>query len=343
MVKIDFVLPWVDGNDVAWQQSKDRYSPKSDNDANANKRFRDMETLKYVLRSIEEHCPWYHKIYLITEGHVPKWLNLETDRVVLVSHESLYSDSTHLPVFSSSSIEMNLVNIEALSEQFVYLNDDVLIMQAVEPSRFFVEGKPVDFLSHGWIARNKLFDSIRPMDTWVHSLNNTIRLINQVFSPSSLDKAHLYHHSYGFKTKISNFLLATLYKKYFWFTHWHHPQAYLKSTLKDVYDRFEEEMLDCSSNRFRDNSDLTAYLYRYWQLASGNFHPLQHHDGYDVDIVSHSYLKNAIDELRQNKKIYFACFNDQMSNVTEEVFLESKEILVTYLNKKFPNKASFEQ
>ncbi|EJD6379134.1 Stealth CR1 domain-containing protein, partial [Providencia rettgeri] len=82
-MKIDFVLPWVDPNDTRWQKNKQAYSnqPGLKDENNSVHRFRDLETLKYVLRSIEFNCPWYNKIYLITEGHIPEWLNLDSEKI----------------------------------------------------------------------------------------------------------------------------------------------------------------------------------------------------------------------------------------------------------------------
>ncbi|HDS3819727.1 TPA: Stealth CR1 domain-containing protein, partial [Morganella morganii subsp. morganii] len=55
MIKIDFVLPWVNPNDVEWQKSKHIHSNKSESfiENNSSFRYRDFDTLKYVLRSIE--------------------------------------------------------------------------------------------------------------------------------------------------------------------------------------------------------------------------------------------------------------------------------------------------
>ena len=343
MGKIDFVLPWVDGSDSEWQEEKSKYNSTSNIETNIQARFRDMGTLKYVLRSIELHCPWYNKIYIITTGHYPDWLNIEHENIVLVTHKELYFDTKHLPVFSSSSIEMNLSNIKGLSEKFVYLNDDTIIMRRINISRFFVDNKPVDFLSHGWIPRNNLFFRLKGEDTWVHSLNNNLKLINNHFFPMQFAFNNLYHISYNLKTKISNFLLAKFYKKIIWLEHWHHPQAYLKQSLTEVSNIFREEMMDCSSNRFRKNNDLTAYLYRYWQLASENFYPYKYNDGYDADIVNYAYLKNAIVEIEENKGINFVCFNDQMFQVADEEFIKSKELLLDYLNNIFKEKSSFEK
>ena len=149
-MKIDFVIPWVDGNDPVWQAKKDQYDTSTEkNYTNSNMRYRDWGTLRYVMRSIEKNCPWYNKIYLITEGHYPAWLDVNHEKIILVTHEELYFDKSHLPTFSSPSIEMNLPNLKNISDFFVYLNDDTLIMKKISEDRFFVDGKPVDFFSHG--------------------------------------------------------------------------------------------------------------------------------------------------------------------------------------------------
>ena len=340
MEKIDFVLPWVDGSDPSWQRKKAQYNPIKSSENNAS-RFRDMETLRYVLRSIEQHCPWYNKIYLITEGHYPPWLNIAHDKIVLVSHDTLYFDKRHLPVFSSSSIEMNLANLKGLSETFVYLNDDTIIMKKLKRERFFVAHKPVDFLSHGWIQRNKLFGKFRRMDAWVYAINNNLALINKRFAPLHLDTNSLYHATYTTKTKISNFMLHRLYKKFIWLEHWHHPMPYLKSTLIDVHQAFPQEMRHCSSNRFRKTNDLTQYIYRYWQLASGNFYPYNHKDGLIKNIRSLAVLDKMLEEIKQNHTINFVCFNDDL-DLSESEFKKVKEKLTLFLEESFPNFASFE-
>ena len=341
MEKIDFVLPWVDGSDVIWQREKENYNPITSSE-NSSSRFRDMETLRYVLRSIEQNCPWYNKIYLITEGHYPQWLNINNEKIVLITHEELYFDKTHLPVFSSSSIEMNLANIQGLSDKFIYLNDDTIIINKIDKSRFFIDNKPVDFLSHGWIPRNNFFGNLRRMDAWVHSLNNNLECINRIFSPLDLDKNILYHSTYDIGTKISNFLLKNIYKKFIWLEHWHHPIPYLRSTLIEVHKEFEKEMMICSSNRFRKNNDLTQYIYRYWQLASENFYPYKHNDDLISNINSIKILDNMLQEIKQNQNINFVCFNDDL-NLSDLEFTKVKGKLNLFLEKSFPNKSSFEE
>ena len=32
MLKIDFVVPWVDGSDINWREEKKKYFPEAEND-----------------------------------------------------------------------------------------------------------------------------------------------------------------------------------------------------------------------------------------------------------------------------------------------------------------------
>jgi hypothetical protein len=339
---IDFVLPWVDGNDPIWLKEKVKYDNNIEKDYNnSSMRYRDWGTLRYVLRAIEQNCPWYHKIYLITEGHYPDWLDINHEKIVLVTHKELYFDKTHLPVFSSSSIEMNLANIKGLSEKFVYLNDDMLILKRVEESRFFIDNKPVDFLSHGWVSRNKVFERLRGMNSWAHSIKNNIDLINRKFSKINLSSNSLYNSSYSIKIKASNFLLDKVYNQLLWLEHWHHPQSYLKSTLIHVHKEFEKEMMDCSSNRFRANNDLTQYLYRYWQLLSDNFYPCKYNDGKYYKIEKKEDIDKCLLEIGNYT---FVCPNDSVSEEIDEdeyIYIENK--LIEKLDELLPNRASFEK
>ena len=341
--KIDFVLPWVDNGDPKWQKDKNKHSMMHNKeDENNHTRFRDTNTLKYVLRSIEKNCPWFNKIYLITIGHTPKWLNVNHPKIKLITHEELFIDKDVLPVFNSNAIEMNLVNIKDLSENFIYLNDDMIIWKPLEINRFFINKKPVDFFHHDWVPRSKLFQLLKGRDIWVDALNNNIKLINDTFFTSSMNRKQYYHDSYSIKNKLSNFLYRSIYKKLFWINHWHHPQPYSRNTLNKVYATFSKVMMDTASHKFRSSRDITPYLYRYWHLTKGDFEPYNHNDGYVAKISSLEYLHRVIKEINQDQTINFVCFNDQMNNISQNEFEQVTIVLEKYLNDIFPNKASFE-
>lgn len=340
-MKIDFIILWVDGDDPTWQKQKDTYSNQITGREGSASRYRDVNTLKYVLRAIEKNCPWYNKIHIITCGHKPEWLNTNHPKINLITHKEMYFDKSHLPVFNSSSIEMNLPNLQGISEQFVYLNDDMLIMKKTPINRFFHNNIPVDFLSHGWIPRNKLFKRIRGMDPWVHSLVNNLNLVNKKLRPLNYDSNYLYHHSYSLKTRVSNFFLQRIFKRIIWIEHWHHPQPYLMTTLKDVYKAFPEDMMVCSRNKFRSNNDLTQYLYRYWHLAKNEYSPHQYNDGIAINISTEKQLKGVIALIKNNDSINFVCFNDS-DDISNEEYIIIKDLLTDYLDENFNKPASFE-
>ncbi|GIT99333.1 stealth family protein [Sulfurovum sp. TSL1] len=343
MNKIDFVLPWVDGNDPQWKMKKRKYAKsllnKYDNDAGIS-RYRDTNTLKYALRSIEKYCPWYNKIHIITEGHRPDWLNVKHPKINFVTHEELYFDVYDLPTFSSESIEMNLANLKGLSEHFVYLNDDFIILSSLTKERFFKNGKPVDFLIHGWIPRNKLYQRLRDSSGFVKSVNNNIALTNKISKPKKIinQKDVFFHHTYPFLGKISNYLLLKIWGKYFFISHWHFHQPYTLSTIKKVHELFSDSMKVCSKNRFRGDKNLNQYMYRYYHLTQENFYPYYHNDGYIARIRSLKSLNNILRQLETGKYDFVAIFDDYKQEEAELII----EKLTDYFEKKFVQKACFE-
>ncbi|URL04372.1 stealth family protein [Avibacterium sp. 20-132] len=254
--KIDFVLPWVDPSDKLWREKKEYFSKKRnfDSDSNTSSRYRDMEILKYVLRSIEKNCSWYNNIFLITEGHYPKWLNIKHHKIRLIRHEELFHDKTDLPTFNSSSIECNLSSLKSLglTEKFIYLNDDMLIFRKVDTSRFFINNLPVDFLCHTLVPRTELILKLRRItDSWGYSLLNGITLVNSKKNIQTISKNLIYNTSYSITEKLNNFLMKTLYRKAISLKHWHHPQPYLINTLEEVKEHFKLQLERASKNKFR--------------------------------------------------------------------------------------------
>ncbi|RHY62778.1 hypothetical protein DYB30_002385 [Aphanomyces astaci] len=152
---IDVVYTWVNGSDPRWKREKDhwhrRWKAQIQGDifdetdesevfdasaAATENRFRDNEELRYSLRSIEMYAPWVRHVYLVTDGQIPNWLNVESPRLTIVPHRSIFANQSHLPVFSSPAIEANLDKIPGLSSLFLYFNDDVFLGAPVTPEDF---------------------------------------------------------------------------------------------------------------------------------------------------------------------------------------------------------------
>lgn len=113
---------------------------KQDEDVSAS-RFEDNEELRYSLRSIEKHAPWVRHIFIVTNGQIPSWLNLDNPRVSVVTHQDIFQNQTHLPTFSSPAIETHIHRIPGLSQKFIYLNDDVMFGKDVWPDDFYSHSK----------------------------------------------------------------------------------------------------------------------------------------------------------------------------------------------------------
>uniref|UniRef100_A0A9J7ZEW1 N-acetylglucosamine-1-phosphotransferase subunits alpha/beta n=1 Tax=Cyprinus carpio carpio TaxID=630221 RepID=A0A9J7ZEW1_CYPCA len=112
---------------------------KQDEDVSAS-RFEDNEELRYSLRSIEKHAPWVRHIFIVTNGQIPSWLNLDNP-LCAIMHSDLFQNQTHLPTFSSPAIETHIHRIPGLSQKFIYLNDDVMFGKDVWPDDFYSHSK----------------------------------------------------------------------------------------------------------------------------------------------------------------------------------------------------------
>uniref|UniRef100_A0A674NEJ3 N-acetylglucosamine-1-phosphotransferase subunits alpha/beta n=1 Tax=Takifugu rubripes TaxID=31033 RepID=A0A674NEJ3_TAKRU len=136
----------MDGNELAispaylfWDIAAISQS-KQDEDVSAS-RFEDNEELRYSLRSVERHAPWVRHIFIVTNGQIPSWLNLDNPRVTVITHQDIFQNQSHLPTFSSPAIETHIHRIPGLSQKFVYLNDDVMFGKDVWPDDFFTHSK----------------------------------------------------------------------------------------------------------------------------------------------------------------------------------------------------------
>lgn len=92
-------------------------------------RFADHNELMYSLRSIEKYAPWIRNIFLVTNGQVPNWLDVNHPKIHLVNHSTIFPNKNHLPTFNSLAIESHLYEIPGLSDDFIYLNDDMLFCE----------------------------------------------------------------------------------------------------------------------------------------------------------------------------------------------------------------------
>jgi hypothetical protein len=144
---IDVVFSWVDGNDVEYQKARaarmEGVVVGEGDDAEA--RYRQVDELKYALRSVYLFAPWVRNIFIATDSPRPDWLD-EHPRVQLMRSEQFFSDPSVLPTHNSQAVESQLHNIPGLSEYFLYSNDDMFFGRPVQPSMFFSPGGVTKFI-----------------------------------------------------------------------------------------------------------------------------------------------------------------------------------------------------
>lgn len=328
MEKIDFVIAWVDGNDPKWQEEKAKYQGKQLSTIN---RYRDWDNLVYLFRGIEQYAPWVNKVYLVTCGQIPTWLNLDNPKLVLINHED-YIDKTYLPTFSSHPIELNFHKIKDLSEQFVYFNDDMFLTKKTKPTDFFKKGLPRD----EYVENNIIADGNN--DSFPYILLNNMDVINHHFNKRQCFKKHFFHY-FNIKYGINNlrtFFLQPWYR-YSGFQNPHVPSSFLKSTLETVWKVEENRLNEVCKHRFRSKEDVNQYLFRYWQLCEGNFVPRRTSFSKVFHVeANNTKLLKAI----RNQTYHLICINDNDININ---FEQAKKEINEEFRRILPNQSSFEK
>ena len=202
---IDYVVPFVDGNDIEWQKIHDKYTIKETGELNTVNRFRSWDNFQYVFRCIEQNCKFIDNVYLIVmqESQIPSWIN--TKNVNIVYHKDFIPEK-HLPCFSSTLIETYMTNIKDISEYFLYANDDLFVINRTVRKDWFENGTPKvgmtrftqrdDYFSQNcmrsWLLATQEFKNNDKQYRTLHGLNGMLKSsglhLHELY-PSQIDKS----------------------------------------------------------------------------------------------------------------------------------------------------------
>ena len=329
--KIDFVVTWVDGSDPLWQEKKSKYDGSvntSKKSMNSVKAYREWGTFKYWFRGVEKFAPWVNKVYLVTDQQKPSWLDIDSDKLVLVDHTEIIRND-YLPVFSANPIESNIHRIPGLSEHFVFFNDDVYLTAPVEPTDFFSEG--------GLPKYNTALSPIVPQPYGTaHFQVNDMEIVNSYFSKGEILKnGKFLSLKQGWKNIIKTFLYRnTKFICGFWENHLAHPL--LKSTMELVWEKETAILEKTSASRFRNPSDTNVWLFKYWQIASGKYEIADPKLGnlFSLDDAGPDFWK-----LLNSRKYKIMCINDSLDVKDEEKVMVD---FIKAMDQLFSEKSSFE-
>lgn len=243
---VDIVYTWVDSDDPEFQSQRLAFQIELDETVLKNKpevtdiaRFQSRDELKYSIRSVLKYAPWVNHIYIVTNGQIPKWLDINFDKITVIPHSTILEEK-YLPTFNSHVIESALYKIPNLSEHYIYFNDDVMLTRPLDPNYFFT--------SNGIV---KLFMTNSKLPNGGRNLKDTPT------QWAAKNARELLYEETGFWVEHM-------------FAHTFHPQ--LKSIHKKIETLWAEQLDKCRNNKFRNISDLNSatFLHHHFALISGN-------------------------------------------------------------------------
>ena len=341
MEKIDFVLPWVDGSDKEWLALKRRYEAyegkeiSPDPEANGESRYRDYGLLRYWFRAVERFAPWVNRVFFVTCGQKPDWLDESNPKLRLVNHDE-YIPSDYLPTFQSNTIELNLHRLTDLSEYFVLFNDDTLLLRPVKPEFFFKNGLPVipcDLGIPRWLSYSNTGRTV---------INNC-GILKQNLDVERLVWKHIGKfidiRTLGFARAAKNLASITVNRTIIPGTFGHLPSAHLKSTFDEIWRKAPRVMDATSRSRFRSDTTVNQWLASAWNMVSGRFYPSNEKQRGVFVLVNRNNLSRFCDVIKQQSTPQ-VCWNDKGCSLEmEECFHEISQAFDNIL----PEKSSFEK
>ena len=335
MQKIDFVVTWLDSNDPEWQRQYELY--KNAKGDKGKGRFREMNIFQYWFRAVEKYAPWVNKVYLISNGKFPDWINQGNPKLVLVKHED-YIPKECLPTFNSCTIELHMHRIKGLSEQFVYFNDDMILNCPVSPDYYFKNGLPCDY-NKETCFNVPIYTQTDRFSIYM-SMLASIGIINAHFDrwKTVLQSPKRW---FGLHLGVKGLLMSSILIKqrlFVGFSNFHTEQAYLKSTFEEVWEK-EPEFLQASCTRFREDVIANPYLFRYWQFAKNQFYPKMRK--YATFHFFNKDVAHSIEKALSDTNIASICLNDS-SLCPDEDYEFINNHLIKWLKQKYPEKSSFE-
>lgn len=237
---IDIVFSWVDGNAIEYQRARQaaQASAVLGEGDDAPARFRQINELKYALRSVHIFAPWIRRIYIATDSPAPEWL-ADHPKVRIVRSEEFFADPSVLPTHNSQAVEAQLHHIPGLSEHFIYSNDDMFFGRQVDPSMFFSPGSVTKFILA--ITRIGLGTNNPARSGFENSARVNRKLLQQRFG--AVTTRHLEHAATPLR----------------------------KSIMTEMEHEFAAEFAATAGSRFRaaDNISVTNSLYHYYALLTG--------------------------------------------------------------------------
>ncbi len=307
---VDLVFSWVDGSSAEFQAQRAKrmqnYVVGEGDDSAA--RFRQIDELKYALRSVHMYAPWVRRIFVATDSDRPAWL-ADDPRVTFMPSEEFFADPSVLPTHNSQAVECQLHHIPGLAEHFLYSNDDMFFGRSVGPQMFFSPGGITMFIEA--TTRIGLGHNDDERSGFENAARVNRRLLQDRFG--LMTTRHLEHAATPLR----------------------------KSVMEEMEKEFPDEFAATAASTFRasTNISVTNSLYHYYALMSGRAVVQTAARVKYVDTTMKSGLRD-MDSLLAKRSMDFFCLNDGSA---PEIDLELRTRKVTqFLENYFPIPAPWE-
>ena len=252
---MDAVITWVDGSDPDHQAkmapflATDEKVPYSA----AATRFANCGEIEFCVMSIIRFAPWVDTIFIVTDSQQPQFYKSLSDRSLLkririVGHKELFKGyESALPVFNSLAIEAMLWNIPELSDDFIYFNDDMMLIRPTPVEAFRSEDQ--------YVLKGQM--KARKSTLWLYRLKTMLLGSSEL---SRVSYRQLQENSAAIIDSASAYLDLP-----------HCPHVLNRNSLKFLFQNNHELFKKTISYRFRDVRQLWSIsLFAHFALAQGD-------------------------------------------------------------------------
>ncbi|QEO16220.1 sugar phosphotransferase [Agromyces intestinalis] len=308
---IDLVFSWVDGSsdDFVRERAKRMQSYVVGDGDDSEARYRQIDELKYALRSVHLFAPWIRRIFIATDSPAPKWL-AEHPKVRIVRSEEFFARPEDLPTHNSHAVEAQLHRIDGLSEHFLYSNDDMFFGRAVSPELFFSPGGITRFVEAG--TRIGLGESSPDRSGFENAARVNRALLRSRFG--RVTTRHLEHCAAPLR----------------------------RSVMRELEREFADEFRRTTASPFRSATDIsvTNSLYHYYALMTGKAVTQTQAKVQYIETTLKRALP-AMDRLLERRDQDMFCLNDGSK---PEISVGERTAAVTeFLDRYFPFPAPWEK
>lgn len=236
--KFDIVITWV-RNDTAFQNEKNIWKTKYNMINQGDERYTDNKEIVYLLRSIDKYLNDYNNIYIVVkDSQFPEYLNFKHPKLILIKHSEIIP-SQFLPTFNSMVIEAFLHKIPNLTDNYLYFNDDVILMSN-KNAAFFIDNYGIPYSLH---ENNNEYNCITMKNIDINNYEFTegwcfnLELVNNILNQPNKKRYFVSHNPKMFNKKFDN-QIENILKKY-----------YYKDDKINIFDKN-------AASKFRLNSNL---------------------------------------------------------------------------------------